>query len=76
VVIDTLAIALPNFNDGVWDWIALTIQNATTQPSDLAHSGGQLIIDDDQIVIRIKGQLIRVKRPFRGFGRQGELFGK
>ena len=42
---------------------------------DLAHGRRETVLDDDQIVVLIQRQFIRVERAFRQRGRREQLLG-
>jgi hypothetical protein len=63
--INTAVIALPDFDECVLDRIAVGIQKPSTQVGDLADRRRKAVVDDDQIVIGIERQMIRIKRAFR-----------
>src|SRR6478752_4468242 len=69
-------VALPNFYCRVPNRVPLTIENSSTQIRDLAHTGSQLVIDDQEIVVRIQRQLVRIKRPLGLGWRLHQLLGK
>ena len=69
-------VALPDFHERIAHRVALRIENAPAHVSNLADGGSDRVIDDDEIVIRIERQMVRVKRPLRLRRRSDELFGK
>ena len=69
-------VALPDFHERIAHRVALRIEDAPAHVSNLADCGSDRVIDDDEIVIRIERQMVRVKRPLRLRRRARELLGK
>ena len=64
VDIDPLAVHLPDFHEGVAHRLAVFVENAPAQVRDLANGRGNRVVDDDQVVVGVERQPIRVERPF------------
>src|SRR5436190_6120510 len=62
--IDTVVIHLPDFNQRIANRIAAAIQNAPGEMGNLAGCRSEGVIHQDQIIIRIKGQFVGIKRSF------------
>lgn len=56
-----IVIALPDFHHSVFNRGAIGVKNLACNMSDLTHCGGDFVIDDNKIVVRIEGQFIRVE---------------
>src|SRR6185369_4665121 len=74
--VNAIAVALPDFDEGVPDGIAAAIQDAAAQVSDFADGRGEAVIDDDEVIIGVERQFVRVKRAFGLGGRAQELLGE
>jgi hypothetical protein len=53
--VNLIRVALPDFYEGVSDGISGGTEDTTCQMSDLAHGRREMVVDDDQIVVRIEG---------------------
>lgn len=73
--INAIGITLPDFDLGVSDWVSLDIFHLARQMSYFTHGGGDGIVQNQQIVIRIQWESVRIERPFGHPGRD-KLFGK
>src|SRR5579872_3994963 len=59
------AIHLPDLHDRVPDRMPARVENAAAEVRDLAHGRGDMVVDDDQVVIRIERKPIRIERSLR-----------
>src|SRR5271157_559225 len=57
-----VAVALPDLDDRVADRVALGIEDLAAEVRDFAHSGSDGIVDDEQVVVGVEGELGRVER--------------
>jgi hypothetical protein len=57
--IGPIPIALPDFDDGIAERVALGVEEPAAQVCDLADGGGDRVVDDEQVVVGIKGELRR-----------------
>ena len=58
------------------DGVALQVGNLPPQVGDFAYGWGQGVVDDDQVVIRVEGQLVRVEGAGCLGGSEDELLGQ
>ncbi len=65
VHLNPLAIDLPDFNGGVLDRLAAYAEHSAGKMRDLSDRGRRGIADDDQIVVFIERQLVRIVRGLR-----------
>src|SRR5687768_23916 len=71
--IDAVCVALPDFNQGIANRLALRVENAAAEMRDLTHRWADRVVDDQQIVVSIQRQLVRVERPLGLTGRLQEI---
>jgi len=71
VAVDPGAVALPDFDEGVADGLAVWAEDAAAEPCDLADGWGGGVVDDEEIVIGVERERVRVERAF-GLGRRLE----
>src|SRR5262249_853040 len=76
VQIDALAVHLPVLDQRVAHRIALRIENSTTQMCDLADRRRDRVVDDEQGVVGVQRQLIRVERSLGLRGSPDQLLGE
>lgn len=62
--VNPAAVDLPDFDNGVAEWAAIRIEYATAEVSYLTDSWRDAVVDNKQIVIRVEGQVVWVKRTF------------
>ena len=76
VQVDALGVALPDLDQGVADRVALGVEDPAGQVGDLADGRGDAVVDDEQVVVGVERELVRVERPL-GLGRgAGQLLGE
>src|ERR1051326_2107723 len=73
VVVDAIIVGLPDFDQGIADGIAASIEYAAGKVRDLTGSRREGIVHDDQVVVRVQWKMIRIKRPF-GLPRRADQF--
>jgi hypothetical protein len=56
--VNLVGVALPDLDESVPDRAARPVENPSCQMGDLAHGRGDVVIDLDQVVVRIKRQLV------------------
>src|SRR6185369_17799913 len=64
VQVDALAVALPDFDEGVLHRAAAGVEDTAGQVRDLSDGGRDAFVDDDQVVVGVEGELVRVERAF------------
>ena len=74
--IDLIGIALPDLDHGILHRVAADVEDSADEMGDFAHSRGGAVVDDDEIVIGVEGELIGVEGPFGEGGCPHELFGE
>ena len=74
--IGPIVVALPDFHHRVAKRLAVGAQDFAREVRDGPDRGGELVVDDNQVVIGIEREFVRVKRPFRLSRRAGELRGE
>jgi hypothetical protein len=74
VQINTIVVSLPDFDQHTAKWVPASIQNSAGKMGDLADGGSDGIIDDDEVVIRVQGKVVRIKRAFGLLGCEQQLF--
>ena len=62
VKINTIVIALPDLNQRVADRFPARVEHTPTEPGYFADGRCDSIIDDEQVVIRVEREFVRVKR--------------
>lgn len=65
VEISTFVIALPNFYFRAPHRLTFGIEDSTAEVGDLAERGAEGIVENEQIIISIERQVIRIKGAFR-----------
>ena len=68
-------IALPDFDDGVTNRLAVRVEDPPRQVRDLADGLGDAVVDDQQVVVRVERQPVGVERPLRLPRGERELLG-
>ena len=63
VEIGAVVVRLPNLDQSVTHGVAVFVEDATGQPSDLTDRWRDTVVQDDQVVIGIERQLVGIKRP-------------
>ena len=76
VDVGAVVIGLPNLDEGIAHRLAFFVEDATTQPRDGADRWGDPVIHDDEVVIRIERELVRIERTLRLLRRPRERFGE
>jgi hypothetical protein len=56
---------LPDLDEGISDRLSRRRQHATGEVRDRADCRRDSIVDDQQVVIRVEGHLVRVEGPLR-----------
>jgi hypothetical protein len=74
--VDTLVVDLPDLDDGIADRLTLGVQHNAGEVTNGTDCGGDLVVDDEEIVIGIEGKVVRVERPLRVPGCAGESLRK
>src|SRR5262245_10616830 len=74
--IDSVAINLPDLDHSVSNRTSLGIEQLASEMRDLSNRRRNAVVDDDQIVVRIEREPVRIKRPFRLPWSQRKRFGK
>lgn len=69
VNLGTVVAGLPDFNQSSTDRSAAPVKHAVRYSTDVAESGRDCIVDDEQIVVEIEEKLVRVVRSDRHVGR-------
>ena len=62
--VNTLAVHLPELNNGIPDWIAAFIQDPAFYVGDFTDRRGDAFINNQQVVVCIQWQFIRVEGAF------------
>ena len=65
VQVGPVVIGLPDFNDSVSDRFSIRTQDPPTQVSHFTHGWGEVVVQDQQIVVGVERQMIGVEGPFR-----------
>src|ERR1051325_6484702 len=64
VQIRPVVVALPDFHDGIANWITFGIENSSAHVGHLADSRRERIVNHEQVVVRVERQVIGIERPF------------
>jgi hypothetical protein len=64
VKISAMVVRLPDFDDRATDRSAGGIENTAAEPGDRAHCRGDGVVEDQQVVIPIERQVVRVVGAF------------
>jgi hypothetical protein len=76
VQVRALVVHLPDFDERVAEWRAGRVEDTAREVRDFTHGGRDRIVDDQQVVVGVERQAVRVERPF-GQGRGlGEFLGE
>ena len=76
VQIHAVVIHLPDFHEGIADGITASIEDAPAQVCYFPDGWSNSVVNNDQIIVRIERQVIRIERPF-GLARGAhQLFGE
>src|SRR5207237_4099982 len=67
---------LPDLDNCVRDRAARGVEDLAAQVGNFANRGRDRVVDDEQVIISVERQLVRVERALGQSGRPGELFGK
>src|SRR5262249_22120881 len=65
----------PDLDLGVPDRVSVPIEDATGQVGDLADGRREGVVDEDQVIVAIEGEPVRVEGPFGQRRGAGERFG-
>ena len=76
VEVSALVIGLPDFDQGIAHRIAMFVEDATGQPSDLADGRRDAVVHDDEVVVRIERQLVGIERTLRLLRRACQRLGE
>jgi hypothetical protein len=76
VNVGPLAVHLPDLDDGVAHRIPLGIEDPPGQVRDLADGGRDGVVDDEQVVVGVQRELVRVERPLGLPRRADQLLGE
>ena len=74
--IDAVIVYLPDLDDGILDGRAARVQDAAGEVGNVAHGRRDRIIDDDQVIVGIERQLVRIEGPLGQAGGARKLFGE
>jgi hypothetical protein len=67
---------LPYLHKSIADWLPARIQYSAAEPGDLTQAGCRGVIDDEEVIIRIQGEMIRIKGAFGLRWGTGQFFGE
>src|SRR5262245_66094152 len=59
--VDALTVALPDFDESVLHRAAAGVEDAAGEVRDLADGGRDAVVDDDQVVVGVERELVRVE---------------
>src|SRR6185437_11774274 len=76
VQVDPVVVDLPDFDQGIAKGFAARVQDSPAEVRDLADGRRDFVVDDQQIVVGIERQLVRIKGPFGLRRGQRQLFGE
>lgn len=76
VEVSPIVVALPYFDERVPHGLAARIQDAAAQPGDFSKRRRDGVVQDEQVIVSIQGQLVRIERPFRLGRRPDEFLGE
>ena len=74
--VDPAVVALPDLDERVSDRFAPGVEDAAPEPRDGPDGGRDAVVDDEQVVVGVEGQLVRIERSLRLQGRAHELIGE
>ena len=63
------AIDLPDFNHRISDWFSMKPKKSSAQMSYLAHSWSNRVTDNDEVIVSVQRELVRIERALRHSGR-------
>ena len=76
VQIDPVVIHLPDFNDRIADRFSHRTESPSSEVRDLSHSGRDGVVDDQQVIVSVQGERVRIERAFSLPWRSSQFFGK
>ena len=74
--VDAVAVDLPDLDDGAADRSAPPVEDAPPQVGNFAEGGRGRIADDDQVVVDVEREGVRIERPLGLTRRQDQLLGE
>lgn len=76
VDISAVVVRLPDLDQSIANRLTALIENTATQPCDLADCRSNVVADDDQVVVPVERQPVRIIRPERLGRSKNKLLGK
>src|SRR6185503_16459997 len=61
VQVGAMGVTLPNLNRGISDWLSFGVKDAPADVGHLTDGGGGAVVDHQQIVVRIQGEMVRIE---------------
>ena len=76
VDVGPVVVDLPDLDQGVPHRVALGVEDAAGQVGHLADGRRDAVVDDEQVVVGVERELVRIKRPLGLPGRAHQLVGE
>src|SRR6266568_3293543 len=76
VQIDPMVVHLPDFHQRVPYRIAFRVEDAPAQVRDFPNRRSDAVVDDDEVVVCVERQVVRIEWPLRLSGRADEFVAK
>ena len=74
--IASFGVCFPEFDDNARGRGSVAVENLPVEVGDFSDRRLQRIVDQDEIIIRVEGQFVRIERAFRLEGSDHQLLGK
>src|SRR5689334_19629120 len=62
VKISPAVVTLPDFDERIAYRVAARVEDPPAQPGDFAHSGCNRVVQDEQVVVGVERQFVRIER--------------
>src|SRR5262249_25073603 len=74
--VSPIAVALPDLDNRVADWITPGIKDPAAQVRHVTHCGRNRVVDNEQVVVSVEREFRRIERPLANAGRALKLGGE
>ena len=76
VDVAAVGVGFPGFDDGVADGFAFDVADGAGEVGDIADGGGDAVVDDEEVVVGVEREFVRVERALGLEGCLEEGFGE
>ena len=74
--VNAVGITLPDLDERVADGFAAGVEHPAADVGDLAHAGRDPVVDDQQVVVGVEREMVRIIRSLGLRRRPGQRLGK